>query len=247
MDTWNQLEQWARNRLPALLIALIEADPEDSDKIGFIAILNAPGEQPQGPLTAAPFWNEDWSSALSQLASTPVSEEGQTARSNNRRYLISPLVYEKSALVLGGGHVGDALARVLRFLDFETTLMDDRRDFLKNHDDGVQTIEAPFDKLTELYSTAGINAVIIVTRGHAQDTGCLRQVLSWPQLPPYLGMIGSRHRTKETIKMLTAEGFPQERLEHVHTPVGLKIGAQTPAEISISIAAEIIEVLNTRQ
>ena len=247
MDTWSQLEQWAANRLPSLVITLIAAGPEDDGGlVGRTAILRETGGEPQGHLTAAPFWSGDWEASLAGLTAELPPDEGRLAECRGRRYLVSSLVFSRSALVLGGGHVGEALSRVLRFLDFQTTLMDDRRDFLQNHEDGVVTLEAPFERLTELFASAGTDAVIIVTRGHAQDSACLRQALSWARMPSYLGMIGSRHRTSETLKMLTAEGFPPERLARVHTPVGLKIGAQTPAEIAISIAAEIIQVLNAR-
>ncbi|MDR2946546.1 MAG: XdhC family protein [Candidatus Adiutrix sp.] len=246
MDIWAALGQWAEERRKAVIITLIEAPAMQSPQAGLAAIMAGPGVEPSGPLTAAPFWAEDWLAALEPATATLPPAGGQRLETGGRRYLIDRLDYDRSALVLGGGHVGDALARLLRFLDFEVTLMDDRPEFLRDNGPGITALEAPFERLTELFVASAPDAVVIVTRGHAQDSACLRQVLAWPEPPPYLGMIGSRKRTAETLKMLTAEGFPPERLQAVHTPVGLNIGAQTPAEIAVSIAAEIIQELRKR-
>lgn len=242
MDIWSQLGQLVEKRQQALIITLVE-EADKPHLVGAMATRSPGDEKWHGPLVEAPFWADDSPALFS--AATSVAEAGVLVNSGGRRYLVSRLNYGRSALVLGGGHVGDAVCRLLRFLDFEVTLMDDRAEFLKKRQDGVSTVEAPFSQLTSLFSNLSFDAVIIVTRGHAQDTGCLRQVLSWPLKPPYVGMIGSRHRTAETLKMLAAEGFAAETLQKVHTPIGLKIGAQTPAEIAVSIAAEIIQELNS--
>lgn len=234
--------QWAALKKPALTVTLVEASGDGSAPAGLMAVAEGPGADFCGPLTEAPFWAGDLA-ALSGLLPA-LSETGRLAEAGGRRYYLAPLAYNRSALVLGGGHVGGALAGLLRFLDFEVTLVDDRAEFLSGRDDGVVTVEASFAELGRRFPAAAFEAVVIVTRGHAQDTICLRQILAWSPRPPYLGMIGSRKRTAETLQMLAEEGFPGEALSRVHTPVGLKIGAQTPQEIAVSIAAEIIQVLN---
>ena len=244
MNAWTTLGQWADQGLNPVCITLLEAPAPDGRLAGALAVLEGPEAQAQGPLCSAPFWPADWDSSLKAAAAQNIPEGGRLLTVGGRRYLVSALLRSRSALVLGGGHVGDAVGRLLRFLDFEVELLDDRADFLKTRDDGVRTVEAPFGRLSELFQNSGLKAVVIVTRGHAQDTACLRQVLSWDRQPAYLGMIGSRKRTRETLEMLSREGFPQERLNQVHTPIGLKIGAQTPAEIAVAIAAEVIGVLN---
>ncbi len=243
MDPWITLGRWAEQRLCPLVVTLVEAPPAEAALVGRIAVMEGAGAPPQGPLTEAPFWPADWESLRAVTAETRP-EGGRLAECGGRRYLVSALVYNRSALVLGGGHVGSALARLLRFLEFEVTLVDDRPEFLGIRDDGAATVEAPFTRLTELFADAGVDAVAIVTRGHAQDTACLRQILHWPNLPPYLGMIGSRRRTRDTLEMLSGEGVSPELLTRVRTPIGLPIGAQTPEEIAVSIAGEIIRVLN---
>ena len=243
MDVWATLGQWAEKRRNAIIITLIQAPAGLEEIVGQMAVLSDPKAEVQGPLAAAPFWAADWAASLSHVSSGDLPEGGVLADSGGRRYLVSGLTYERSALVLGGGHVGGAVCRLLRFLDFETTLMDDRPEFLRERDDGAGTVEAPFERLTEIFAGCRLDAVVIVTRGHAQDTACLRQVLAWPDLPPYLGMIGSRRRTSATLKMLEQEGVAPELLNMIHTPIGLSIGAQTPAEIAVAIVAEIIKTL----
>ena len=242
MDVWATLGQWAEKRLKAITITLIQAPAEQREMVGRMVALSEPQAEAQGPLADAPFWEADRAAVLSAAAGN-LPEGGLLVDGGERRYLVSSLACVRSALVLGGGHVGNAVGRLLRFLDFEVTLVDDRPDFLKSPAENVRTLEASFARLSGLFAEAFFDAVVIVTRGHAQDTACLRQVLRWPQPPPYLGMIGSRRRTAATIDMLAGEGYGQDKLSLVHTPIGLKIGAQTPEEIAVAIAAEIIMVL----
>lgn len=241
MNVWEFLNDRSSAKKQALVVTLLAAP--DTGAAGLMAILDGPGAKAAGPLALAPFWEEDWAAVLQAATAGCPPEEGRLAENSGRRYYVSPLSFGRSALVLGGGHVGTALCRLLRFLDFEVTLMDDRPDFLKSPAENVRTLEASFGQLTGLLVDSSFDAVVIVTRGHAQDTACLRQILHWPQSPPYLGMIGSRRRTAATIDMLTNEGYDQSRIAQVHTPIGLQIGAQTPEEIAVSIVAEIIMVL----
>ena len=82
--------------------------------------------------------------------------------------------------------------------------------------------------------------IVIVTRGHKDDM----RVLEWAVETParYIGMIGSRRKVLEIYKTLEKQGTPPEKFDRVHAPVGLEIGALTPEEIAVSIAAELIAV-----
>lgn len=241
IDIWQLMAQWAGQKAPALTVTLVNNAGPEGREAGLMAVAERGGSEFLGPLTALPFWADDLAQMADAMALLP--ETGRRLEIGGRQYYLAPLSYNRSALVLGGGHVGSALCRLLRFLDFDVILMDDRREFLSPRDDGAQTVEAPFAEISGRFSASALDAVVIVTRGHAQDTACLRQVLGWPLFPPYVGMIGSRHRTDETLKMLASEGIAEALLARVHTPVGLKIGAQTPAEIAVSIGAEIIQAL----
>jgi|GEM_PF-6697598 Xanthine and CO dehydrogenases maturation factor, XdhC/CoxF family len=244
MNVWSTLGDWAEKRDKAFTITLLSAPGPEAGLAGAMAVLPDQDAPPQGPLTEAPFWAADWEAGLKTALEERIGDIGTLLTIEGRRYAMFPLSYCRSALVMGGGHVGGALCRLLRFLDFEVTLMDDREEFLRDREDGRLTVRGNYDQLGQLFPEPGFDAVAIVTRGHAHDSECLRKALSWTRMPPYLGMIGSRSRTRKTLEMLTGEGFDPERLARIRTPIGLSIGAQTPAEIAVSIAAEIIQDLN---
>lgn len=244
MKEWKLLSQWAEKRLPAQTITLVKASAGFESLVGCTAVMEEAGAAPCGSLLNTPFWAEDWLAVLAEAAKTPAPPAGTLLAVSGRHYYYAPLSSERTALILGGGHVGGALSRLLSFLDYQVTIMDDRPDFLKNTSQGISTLAAPFEELSTHFSQSRFDAVIIVTRGHAQDTACLRQVLAWQPLPPYVGMIGSRRRTAETIKMLASDGFEHSLLARIHTPIGLNIGAETPQEIAVSIAAEVTLTLN---
>ena len=86
---------------------------------------------------------------------------------------------------------------------------------------------------------------VIVTRGHRYDRICLEQILH--KTSAYVGMMGSRRRMAIVKEQLEESGIARETLDEVHTPIGLKIGAETPEEIAVSVMAEIIQVKNSRQ
>ena len=146
------------------------------------------------------------------------------------------------AYIFGGGHVALALDPVLRHIDFETTIIDDRADYANaERFPASRTIVCDnFDHCFDEIEPDEDSFLIIVTRGHRGDLQVLRQALRKPHA--YLGMIGSRHKNQILVDQLLSEGFTQEELDQVYTPIGLEIKSETPEEISISIAAEMILV-----
>ncbi len=146
-------------------------------------------------------------------------------------------------IVCGGGHVGQAVARAGRLLNFGVTVIDDRADFAtrdKFPDPQIRLIAADFTEALRSLNITPASHVVIVTRGHKHDEMCLREVVGKPAR--YIGMIGSRRRTATIRAMLLRDGIAQSQLEQVHAPIGLDIGAQTPEEIALAILAEIVLV-----
>jgi xanthine dehydrogenase accessory factor len=149
-----------------------------------------------------------------------------------------PIVY-----LLGGGHISYHLAQLLPRLDFDFVVVDDRETFANQQrfpeakDCVVHTFDDVFDAL---HITPQVAYIVIVTRGHQFDFEVLQQALR--VAPRYVGMIGSRRKIKILFEQLQQQGVAQETLEAVHAPIGLEIGADTPEEIAISIAAELISV-----
>ena len=145
-------------------------------------------------------------------------------------------------VIVGAGHVGLALAQIAELLGYETTVLDDRAEFANRERFPmaqqviVDEVGAALDSLTLDAATA----VVLVSRGHRVDEEALRHAVG--RGAGYVGMIGSRRRTRTVLDHLAAEGFPAAALEAVSTPVGLDIGAETPEEIAVSILAEITMV-----
>lgn len=146
-------------------------------------------------------------------------------------------------IICGGGHVGQAVAKAARLLDFNVTVIDDRTEFAsrdKFPDPKIDLIAEDFIAGLKSLKITPASHLVIVTRGHRHDEICLRQVIDQPAR--YIGMIGSRRRTTTIRQRLLKEGIPPDLLHRVHSPIGLDIGAQTPEEIAFAIMAEIVLV-----
>ncbi len=146
-------------------------------------------------------------------------------------------------IVCGGGHVGQAVAKAGRFLDFNVTVIDDRADFASREkfpDEQIHLVADDFVVALRGLRITPASHVVIVTRGHRHDEICLQEVVDKPAR--YIGMIGSRRRTTTIRERLKREGVAPELLRRVHAPIGLEIGALTPEEIALAILAEIVLV-----
>lgn len=147
-------------------------------------------------------------------------------------------------LIFGAGHIAVPLAELGVKLAFAVTVLDDRHEFA-----ATDRFPAPArvlrlnlgDPLRGLAVTRD-SFVVLVTRAHAHDFELLRAILALEEQPRYIGMIGSRRRVRAAFTALIEDGVAREKLLAVHAPVGLDIGAETPAEIAVSIAAELIRV-----
>lgn len=141
-------------------------------------------------------------------------------------------------IICGGGHVSAALAKMAACLDFPVKVLDDRPEFACR-DRFPAAEEVICDDFANLEKHLEPDACcVVVTRGHKDDFTCVKTMLGQPFR--YLGMIGSRTKVQKTLENLRAEGFTDEQLSAIHAPIGLDIGAVTPAEIAVSILAEII-------
>ncbi|MGB9662050.1 MAG: XdhC family protein [Moorellaceae bacterium] len=155
---------------------------------------------------------------------------------------LEPVLPEPKILVLGGGHVGQKVAALAKEVGYRVTVVDDRPDFANRElfPGADEVICDDFQEALGKISLDPATYIVIVTRGHRHDYECLRRVIDSPAA--YIGMIGSRRKVKGVKERLMAEGVAPERLSRVHAPIGLDIGAETPAEIAVSILGEIIKV-----
>jgi len=143
-------------------------------------------------------------------------------------------------LVVGAGHIGRSLAKLADVLDFHVVVLDDRDDFASEErlPEADRVICDDYEVALNDFPIDANTTIVLVTRGHKQDELSLRRCLG--RGAGYLGMIGSKRRTTAVLDHLRDEGFPEEELAKVRTPIGLDIGAETPEEIAISITAEVI-------
>lgn len=145
-------------------------------------------------------------------------------------------------LVVGGGHIGQALAEIGALVGFSVAVVDDRREFAsaERFPQAERVICGDFEEELRRFPITPQTYVVVVTRGHREDELSLRQVVT--SEAAYVGMIGSKRRSALVLRHLGEEGYPREALERVRTPIGLDIGAETPEEIAVSIIAEITQV-----
>lgn len=143
-------------------------------------------------------------------------------------------------IICGGGHVSLALAHMTSILDFDITVIDDREEFANKERFPMvsQVLCMGFEEALDQLGSRADDYYVIVTRGHAFDRDCLAHVLRGKYA--YAGMIGSKGKVAAVMKSLLSEGFPQEQLDGVHSPIGIKLGGQSPAEVAVSIAAELV-------
>lgn len=159
------------------------------------------------------------------------------AREEEARLTPSGRVY-----IFGGGHVAQALVPALAAVDFRCVVLEDREDFCRPElFPGVE--ETRLIQNGDPAAYAGITAedyVAVMTRGHKDDLTVQAQALKTPA--KYIGVIGSRKKTAAVFAKLRDMGYTDADLQRITTPIGLSIKAETPAEIAVSIAAQLIQL-----
>lgn len=159
-----------------------------------------------------------------------------------------PVLYErfsrgKILLICGGGHVSRPVSMLGKLLGYRVLVVDDRPEFAgaERFPDADKVCCSDFVSMLSRYDWEAYpdTSVVIVTRGHAADTVCLREAVRHDL--PYIGMIGSKTKNAAVFDVLRREGVTEEQLARVHAPIGLPIGGRTPEEIAVSIAAELVQ------
>lgn len=144
--------------------------------------------------------------------------------------------------VFGAGHVGAALVGLAAAAGFEPHVYDDRPELATPEalPDAASVSCGSFEELAASAPIAPNDAVVVLTHGHVHDEAVLLAVLGREVQPAYVGCIGSRRKSALAREHLAAAGVPAGRVDAVHMPIGLAIGAVTPAEIAVSIVAQLI-------
>lgn len=160
------------------------------------------------------------------------------AIADDAELLVEPVTSRPHLVIAGGGHVAKAIARQARFLDFDVTVLEDRPEFADpERFDGATVLGGDVPTSVGAFSYSPHTYLVIATRGHKLDADCVLAAARTDVR--YIGLLGSRRKTVLIEDMLREEGIPIERMQAIHAPVGLDLGGRTPAEIALSVMAEI--------
>lgn len=161
---------------------------------------------------------------------------------DGKAWYVEPVLRSGVVYIFGGGHVAQALAPALAAVDFRCHIIEDREEFCRPElfpgVEGTHLLQT--GEFEQALSIGREDYVCVMTRGHKDDMECEAFALTTPAR--YIGVIGSKKKTAAVNALLKERGFTDEDLARVTTPIGLSIGAQTPAEIAVSIAAQLIQV-----
>ena len=207
--------------------------------IGDIALEELPGE-----LTAQLYAEARDALALRQHRHSDYAISG-----GKLKIFIEVQAQPPHLIIVGAGHIAVPLATMAKLNDFEVTVLDDRSQYanVARFATADRVIAGPFrPELRKLRGESATFAphtyLVLVTRGHQYDIESLLEVLDDPVA--YIGMIGSQRRIRAVFDLLEHEqGIPAQKFDRIHAPIGIDIGARTPAEIAVCIVAEIINVL----
>lgn len=165
---------------------------------------------------------------------------------DGKEYYAEQYNYDGRVFIFGAGHVARELVPLLSHLGFKCVVIDDREEFAKPElfPTAHKVLLADYTKLNEVCKLHCMDYAVVMTRGHVHDANCERFLLTTPV--PYIGVMGSKNKAKLARETLLSEGYSEKQLARIKTPIGLDIGSETPAEIAVSIAAQLIEVRSKR-
>lgn len=153
---------------------------------------------------------------------------------------VEPILPDPSLLLMGGGHLAQAIAEAAQRVSFKVSVVDDRASFAnRERFPGVEeTIVASFEESLDSIDVTENTFILIVTRGHGYDQVVLEKAIQSPAR--YVGLVGSRRKIRIILKNLLDKGIPPKTFSNLYAPIGLEIGSETPQEIAVSVVAELI-------
>lgn len=176
----------------------------------------------------------------SELRHYELSEQGIQPCGGAVSIFFDVVIPPRQALVFGAGHIAEKLCPMLAELGFDITLVDERSERIDVPDGARQRLTMLPEKAMEQLLFDDETHIVVLTHKHVHDEAIVRSCLEKPFR--YLGLISSRKKWELFKKRYLEEGFGEEQTARVSTPVGLDIGAETPFEIAVAIAAEIIQL-----
>ncbi len=217
-------------------------DPEHAD-----ARLTPPIELPRRAIAQLAVRAADGVAALIEISAAGGADPVKRIEpSGEPRLFLDPIAGAQRLVIAGAGHIAQPLAQFGSMLGFHVTVIDDRAAFANRErfPGADEIVVRPFGAAIAALNLDRHCYLVSVTRGHSFDETVVRTALERTE-GAFIGMIGSRRRVRATLDRLAEAGVPRERLEQVHAPLGIDIGAETPEEIALSIIAEIVRERRT--
>ncbi len=155
---------------------------------------------------------------------------------------IEPIMSNEKLVILGAGHLGQAISRLAKQVDFEVTVADDRETFVsaERFPQADHLAVTEFETAFSEIPVDGNTFILIVTRGHRHDQVATEQAVKTPAR--YIGLVGSRRKIKLIVESLLSKGLTPDHFKTFVAPIGIPIGSETPEEIAVSVVAELIAV-----
>lgn len=169
-------------------------------------------------------------------------EENGLICGGSMKVFIEPILPLPRLYVVGAGHVAQPVSQVAKIAGFEVVVMDDRVKYAsaERFPEADIVKAGPIPRLAEEFSYGDSAFVVIVTRGHTEDEEALRTFIE--KDAAYIGLIGSVTKIDKIFKRLEKDGVSREKLDRVHSPIGLDLGGSSPGEIALSIVSELVAV-----
>jgi xanthine dehydrogenase accessory factor len=228
------------SREPVALATLVATPDPLRLPLGLRAVVWGGGAEGLEDLPAAAAIREGAVEAIlgyrSRRITVPTEEGGEAG------VFLEVIAPPEEVVIVGAGHIAVPLARMAKSMDFEVTVLDDRSAFANRlrFPEADRVIAASIEKTLAELPVGPHTYLVLVTRGHTLDQAALLRVIDRPAA--YIGMIGSKRRVRAVFDHLRRMGVPEAHIRKVYAPIGLSIGAETPAEIAVSILAEIVAV-----
>jgi xanthine dehydrogenase accessory factor len=247
VDIFEEITLVKKTGIRAMLATVIESIGSAPGKPGTRMIIKADGET-VGTIGGGAVEKIITEAALESIQGTETKvihyklEDLGMACGGGMSIFLEPLISAPDLIIFGAGHIGSALSRIGSLLGFTTTVVDSRDEFANRErlSWANRVIAEDYQQALKQLSFKDTSYLVILTHRHANDFEILEYCIKKPFY--YLGMIGSRKKVATAFQRLREKGMSEESIKRVHAPIGISIGAETPEEIAVAIAAQLIAV-----
>ena len=229
-------DAYAGTGMPVALATIVKLGDKTATSVGTKLFIRDDGTS-EGTLGSSVLDNAAVSKALELMV---LGKSMYVTSEDGTEYFIEAYTTPPKLVLVGGGHVSNAIAPLARMVGFHLYVTDDREEFASESrfpEAEMTVVKQPEEALAEIPINPN-TFIIIATRGHRYDNVALAAAVKTPA--KYVGLLGSRRKTILIYEDLVKMGFPSDRIREIRSPVGLDIHARTPEEIAVSIVAEML-------